>query len=91
MAGKSKDFGRSCVRNPDMEEPAGPIRRSMGKRALMWTGGTGADVAACPSSAGYHGHWVRFARDGPLIPRAVVVVLIASMELAHISSWAGMP
>lgn len=74
-----------------MEEPAGPIRRSMGKRALMWSGGTGADVAACPSSAGLQGHRVRLARDGRLISHAVGAVLTVPMKWAQISPWAGAP
>jgi len=49
---KSLRISGACVRNPDMEEPAGPIHRSMGKRALVWIGVTEADVPACPSSAG---------------------------------------
>lgn len=35
-----------------MEEPAGPIHWSMGKRAVVWIVGAEADVSACPYSAG---------------------------------------
>ena len=35
-----------------MEEPAGPIHWSMGKRAVVWIVGAEADVSACPYSVG---------------------------------------
>ncbi len=48
---KSLRISGACVRNPDMEEPAGPIHWSMGKKGLVWIGWMGADVQACPSAA----------------------------------------
>lgn len=67
-----------------MEEPAGPIHRSMGKRALVWIWLPEADVAACPSWAGWEGLRGRLDRVASLIRYAMRAVLIEPVTWARI-------